>query len=208
MAKQTEKPVKPEKTEKSEAEEKILEAAFDVVADNSISGTRMRLIAERTGMVQSNVHYYYKTKNDLMQALQKKVLSRFVGERQALLDKAGDSLEAKLEALTDQKKNLMQNEPRYEYVQTDFWLQAHIDPETQDHMCRSYRRWRQDVVDLFDEFAKNADPERKRLLASALMAMMDGASLQYLVDPECFDPDVFFDLCQRLIISGLKSKKP
>ena len=43
-------------------EQKIMDAALDVVAEKSISGTRVHLIAERAGIVQSNLHYYFKTK--------------------------------------------------------------------------------------------------------------------------------------------------
>ena len=43
-----------------EAEERILKAALKVVNEVTINGTRMHLIAEKAGMVQSNIHYYYK----------------------------------------------------------------------------------------------------------------------------------------------------
>ena len=46
----------------NEVTNKILDAAFEIVAKNKISGTRMHLIAKEAGVVQSNVHYYYPTK--------------------------------------------------------------------------------------------------------------------------------------------------
>lgn len=53
----------------TETEERILNAALKVVNDVTISGTRMHLIADKADMVQSNVHYYYKTKQDLLKRL-------------------------------------------------------------------------------------------------------------------------------------------
>ena len=63
--------------EDKKTEDKVLDAALQIVKEKTISGTRMHLIAEEANMVQSNVHYYFKTKNDLMIALQKKVLNEF-----------------------------------------------------------------------------------------------------------------------------------
>ena len=58
----------------TETEERILNAALKVVNDVTISGTRMHLIAEKADMVQSNVHYYYKTKQELLKGLQEWIL--------------------------------------------------------------------------------------------------------------------------------------
>ena len=66
-------------------EERILDAAFDVVQERTINGTRMALIAERAGLFQSNIHYYYKSKHELMLAVQRKVLARCMELRAALL---------------------------------------------------------------------------------------------------------------------------
>ena len=64
-------------------EEKILNAAFRVVDRHTISGTRMHLIAEEAKMVQSNLHYYFKTKQDLMLALLRYLQQNFSESRQA-----------------------------------------------------------------------------------------------------------------------------
>ena len=55
--------------ESRETEEKILAAAFKVADRYALSGTRMHLIAEEAKLVQSNLHYYFKTKQDLLLAL-------------------------------------------------------------------------------------------------------------------------------------------
>ena len=76
-------------------EEKILNAAFRVVDRHTISGTRMHLIAEEAKMVQSNLHYYFKTKQDLMLALLRYLQQNFSESRQAVLDKAPGTLEGR-----------------------------------------------------------------------------------------------------------------
>lgn len=118
-------------------EEKILEAALAVVSEKSISGTRMHLIAEKADMVQSNVHYYFKTKNNLMLALQKKVVSRCLEIRDNIKDNYGDNLEDQLEIFIEQKMTFLMEEQEYDIVEVDFWLQAHNNPEIRKIMQRS-----------------------------------------------------------------------
>ena len=38
-------------------EERILDAAFYVLQEKTLSGVRMALVAEKAGLFQSNIHY-------------------------------------------------------------------------------------------------------------------------------------------------------
>ena len=57
-------------------EDRILEAALDVIRTHSISGTRISLVAERAGLFQSNIHYYFKSKRDLLFAVLQRTYNR------------------------------------------------------------------------------------------------------------------------------------
>ena len=74
-------------------EERILDAAFDVLQEKTLSGVRMALVAEKAGLFQSNIHYYYKSKHELLLAVQKKVLQHCIELRRALGGEGG-ALEA------------------------------------------------------------------------------------------------------------------
>ena len=56
-------------------EEKIMDAALKVVSQNTISGTRTAMIAEEAGMTPSNLHYYYKSKDEILNDLRTKVFT-------------------------------------------------------------------------------------------------------------------------------------
>ena len=77
----------------TETEERILNAALKVVNDVTISGTRMHLIADKADMVQSNVHYYYKTKQDLLKRLQEWILEECYDMQQVSKKSSKDTLE-------------------------------------------------------------------------------------------------------------------
>ena len=55
-------------TEKT-SKDRILDAAFKIIDEKTITGTRMRLIANEAGMSTATLVYHFKSKNDLLKAL-------------------------------------------------------------------------------------------------------------------------------------------
>src|SRR3989304_4224950 len=47
-------------------EGRILEAALDCIAEQGIAATSTYAIAERAGLNQGNIHYYFRSKDDLL----------------------------------------------------------------------------------------------------------------------------------------------
>ena len=60
------------------AEEKIFEAAQDVFIQKGFDGARMQDIAEKAGLNKALLHYYYRTKERLFNAIFAKVFSHFI----------------------------------------------------------------------------------------------------------------------------------
>lgn len=91
----------------NENREKILKAALETISKNTISGTRMRLIAEDAQMSQSNLHYHFKTKKDLLLSLLDYVLEKLFLERQQReLKSSKQNFRDKLNVFIRQKKIL------------------------------------------------------------------------------------------------------
>jgi TetR/AcrR family transcriptional regulator len=186
------------------AEEKILDAAMDVVAEYTISKTRMHLIAERSGMVQSNVHYYFKTKKDLLLSLLNMLQEIFTNERKHITMDSSDTLNAQLGEFFEQKKHIIREEPKYDRVQIDYWSLGQIDTEINDSFIQFYNIWRNHMIQVMDKHMPEMDISKKSIVASIMISMMMGASLQYLNNKEAFDLDQYFDLCLEMIINVLQ----
>jgi TetR/AcrR family transcriptional regulator len=73
-------------------EEKILDAAQEVIAEFGFHGATIDLIAERAGISKPNLHYYFPTKVDLQIAALKRTLDIWV-DSLAKLDPQGDPAE-------------------------------------------------------------------------------------------------------------------
>lgn len=185
-------------------EERILDAAFDVLQERTLSGVRMALVAEKAGLFQSNIHYYYKSKHELLLAVQKKVLQHCIELRRAL-GGADGTLETQLEAFWGQKKNFILKEPKYDYAEIEFWAQARVDEAVRDEICASFRNWRDEINAMLDAFAAHLPEDKRRLLAAVMVSMMEGASLQYLAEPAAFDLDAYFDYCTELVLREVRA---
>lgn len=184
-------------------EDKILDAALDVVIENTICGTRMHLIADRAGMVQSNLHYYYKTKNDLMLALQKKVLKRCLELRDRLKVDAKNTLEGQLDVFIKQKLEFILNEQEYDFAEIDFWVQGHINPEIQTAFASSFEGWRQEIGAMLDKYAPDIPAVKRNYLPYLIVSTLEGASMQYLIDKDKFDVTEYFEFCKSVILKAI-----
>ena len=185
-------------------EERILDAAFDVLQEKTLSGVRMALVAQRAGLFQSNIHYYYKSKRELLLAVQKKVLQHCIELRRSL-GGTRDTMEAQLDAFWGQKKHSILEEPKYDYAEIEFWAQARVDEALRAEICASFQNWRRELESMLDTFAGHLPAERRRLLAAVMVSMMEGASVQYLAQPSAFDLDAYFDYCNQIVLREVRA---
>lgn len=181
------------------ADQVILDAALQVVAEKSISGTRLHLIAKKAGTAQSNLHYYYRTKHDLLVALFRNMQSGFEENRHKTMQKDYPRFEDRLQVFFDQKKKTILTNPAIDYAQIDYWSQCRSDDEIKEIFNDSYRVWRQEMMDAIGSFYPEI-PEEERLLISYMMvSVLIGASLQYHNDP-VLDLDAYFDMGKNMIL--------
>ena len=189
--------------EDKKTEDKVLDAALKIVKDKTISGTRMHLIAEEANMVQSNVHYYFKTKNDLMIALQKKVLNRCIELRKHLSTTCEDTLESQLDTFFQQKLDFILEETEYDYAEIDFWIQGRINEPMRKEFCKSFQGWRDEIGVLLDKYVPELSKEKRISIPYMLVSLLEGASLQYLIDEGNFDIHEYFAFCKQQVLKAI-----
>ncbi len=186
-------------------EEKFLEAALKVVSTKTISGTRMQLIADVAGMPKSNLHYYFKTKNNLMLALHRKVMQHFIDERREDLPNCKGELKDHIAMFFKQKLDVILFEPELDFVEIDFWLQANIDQEYKKNMSEAFLMWRQEIKDMMEKYAPDLSNQKKIQLPYIVISLLEGATLQYHLDSTHFDVGTYMDFCVDLMYKQLLS---
>lgn len=186
---------------------KILEATLEVVAREKISGTRMHLIAKEANMSQSNLHYYYPTKNDLLMSLMDELQKRFSEKRIESVDLKNKSLSDNFHGLFKEKQDDILNHKKVDYTQFDFWVQGTVNPEIKAKFQTSFDEWRHNITEVLkqDESYKGLDTKFQEMLPFIMVSLMMGASMQFLIDEEKFDLDNYFEVAEKLILSYLLS---
>lgn len=190
---------------KTPQEQRILDAALNVMAKYSISGTRMHLIAEEAGMAPSNLHYHFKTKHDLLLALLSEVQDRFDQKRSDVMMAHSRTLRERLAVFFRQKRDFILEQPRYDKIQFDFWVLGQSDETVKTRFGCSFDHWREHLRESLKEFYPQMEEEDARNFSYLLVSMMMGASMQYLNgDGVCLD--TYFELCLDMVIREVEGK--
>jgi AcrR family transcriptional regulator len=175
--------------------EKILQAAFTVLSRQGYENTSIKEIAEEAGVAQGLVHYYYKSKQQLVLAVLefvcKKVELGVVGEAGAL------------EAFAQTKTMLKESrDTNALYIQL-IGVSLHdpvIGPGVRDFVHSERIHIEEIARQVLAE--READPTPARGIAGVVWAAILGIMVQGLVDPE-FDTDEAVDALAAMSLSAV-----
>lgn len=186
--------------------QKILDATLETIAKEKISGTRMHLIAKEAGMSQSNLHYYYPTKNQLLISLLDDLQEMFSKKRVESVDLTNKSFEENLYGLFKEKKDIIMNDKKVDYAQFDYWVQGTVNPEIRSKFQKTFDEWRVDINKVLqkNEAYSNTDPKYMDMLPFIIVSLMMGASMQYLIDEGKFDIEDYFNVAKKMIVDFTK----
>lgn len=189
-------------------EDRILDAALTVIQEKTIGGLRIRQVADKAHLFQSNIHYYYNSKKELLLAVQRKVLNRYREIRQQSISQLVIGPEATLEDHLDifikQKIYTILIEDKYDVAELDFWNQSRLDPDMHQEFCRSYQNWRSEIREITEKFAPDMPLAKQNLVAGIAVSLLEGATVQFLVDKEAFDLDLYFAYCKSILIREIR----
>jgi TetR/AcrR family transcriptional regulator len=94
-----------------QTEEKIFEAATDVFVEKGMDGARMQDIANHAGINKALLHYYYRTKDHLFNAVFEKIAGQLFKKFAPVLDE-NLSLEEKIRFFFREHIGFLQRNPR------------------------------------------------------------------------------------------------
>ncbi len=94
-----------------QTEEKIFEAATDVFIEKGMDGARMQDIADRAGINKALLHYYYRTKDHLFDAVYQKVAEKIFSKFAPVLDE-NLTIEEKISFFFREHITFLQKNPR------------------------------------------------------------------------------------------------
>lgn len=185
----------------NQTKKRILDAAIDVLAEHAISGTRVRIVADEAGVLPSNIHYYYATKEDLLKDVLREIGNRSAVRRQELKRDAGKSLVDQLKVFFNSKRIMIEKDPKADIIQYDFWLQGltnaknEMKPEFRDF----FGTWERDILEVLSECVPDLEENRKQAVVYIMISMMIGVSMQYHYNDGSMNLEKYFDDCLYMI---------
>ena len=194
--------------EKTDPAETILDAALETIFNDKISGARLRQVARRSGMSQGNLHYYYPTKDELFQALLDHLLKTFVREREMLMSDHMLQPQEKLRVFFNQQIELIRRAKEV-VIFFDFWVQGTKDASIRKKIRGMYARWREDIQSVITEGVQQGvfSASRAAQMPALLASIMDGATLQYLMDARALDLQAYFDTAYDMVLAALAPRQ-
>src|SRR5712691_5862566 len=182
----------------SENRERILEAAFAVLSREGYENTSIKDIAEAAGVAQGLVHYYFKSKQQLVIAVRledcKKIdVYTAAGTEGAL-------------AAFENFKVLLRTRPDAHTLYIQLIGVGLHDREIGAGIRENIRTERAHVEDLARQVLaeREADPTPARAIASAVWAGVLGIMVQKMVGPE-FNADEAVDALAAMSLSAVYS---
>jgi AcrR family transcriptional regulator len=191
----------------------FLEAAWRLISEHGYHAVRIADIARACGTSSGAVHYYFPTKQDVLNAaLLHCVESAF--ERQSGELRSVDSAHERLLRLIDMQLPA-DGRVRDEWlVWLQFWAETALRPELRSIHNDFYARWREAVVRIVrrgqrqGQFRADTDAEQ---LALGLTALTDGLAIQVLTGAPGVTPErmrgVLLDFIERELLAPKSEPK-
>ena len=175
---------------RNEQRQRLLQAAYDLVAEVGVSGLRTRDIAERAGVNIATLHYCFTGKDALLSALFDFIRDKFRAESQQRLGHITQP-EERIIAQTELRMHFLREQPHSIRAWRAFIGEAWTNSTIRDIVRRFLAEQRERYAATLASGREsgvfpNLPSADDRVAASMLMALYDGMLFQAAMDPDAF----------------------
>ena len=129
----------------------LLHAAFDVVAQAGFEGLRTRAVATRAGVNIATLHYYFPSKQDLIEGLAELIGAKFVTLHGPAPRPSGAPALDRLRQEFSDSRFYLKHHPEMLLVMQEFTLRGKRDPEVQKISDQLIAHWRDGIDRMVQE---------------------------------------------------------
>jgi AcrR family transcriptional regulator len=126
-----------------ERRRRVVDTAFDLLAERGFEGFRTRDVAEASGINNATLHHYFPTKEDLIGAVAERLAARLESEKAPALV-ASDALRELRQQFAD-VAYYARSRPQLIAVYRELVVRGYRDPETRALVQRLNDAWRTSV---------------------------------------------------------------
>jgi AcrR family transcriptional regulator len=166
----------------------IIEATFFCIALKGYSNITMQDIADSAGVSKGVIHYYFRNKDELFVSVLDKLIRDLDTHIANKVDRAKTPTD-KIRAIISAVFEKTRTNKKFQAVLLDFWAHSVRNPVLKAANGGQHARYRHLAKKTIAEGIKEGsfrkcDPGR---VASALIALIEGYTIQWLFDEKAFD---------------------
>lgn len=126
----------------------LLQATFDVIAEVGFEGLRTRAVADRAGVNVATLHYYFPTKQELIEGLAQFLGAKFVLVHGPAPEPSGYQTLDRLRQEFSDGRYYREHEPKMLLVMEEFGLRGKRDAEVRKVVEMMYGHWRHGLEEI------------------------------------------------------------
>lgn len=188
----------------NDKKEKIIQAAYQVLAEKGYDKASTKEIARVAGVAQGLINYYFSSKDLLFAEVFKNESERYCKSLSYIKSYGEKELSIQsLKEVLDVPKTRALNDPAWIKLRYELYAIGLRNPTVSESMKETLSGKREHLFNLIKEVA-HLPEDQARPLGSILLAVFDGLGLQKLSDPD-FNYDAAYDTLAVLLGSYLKN---
>ena len=178
--------------------QKLVDAAYDIIAEQGFEGLRTREVALRAHLNISTLHYYFESKEDLVRSVAQRLLSEFksTADQQGLKRNAVEKLH---KAFSDQVQLIRTRPATYIVVMELFTKSLHdpkLGPVAKELLDTWEKHFRSFITEGLESGLMASDSE-PLVTTRMLQCLMLGRALTFLIRGEDLSRDPMFHQVSR-----------
>jgi AcrR family transcriptional regulator len=170
----------------------ILDATFSIIANHSIADTTTALISKEAKISKPLLHYHFKTKEALLDKVLDNVLERLLWIPMEDSDKKVSPFE-EIKGIFSRYKQTIVSEPALLVVFYDYWVYGYRRPNYREKIAQRFVRFRDYLSQIVRDGVSKGEftAEKSHMVPPVMLSLLEGVSLQLIVDPEAFNIDLY-----------------
>jgi AcrR family transcriptional regulator len=186
----------------SERREQIIWALYDCLVEKGQEKVTIKEIAFKAGLPPGVIHYYFKSKDDIVSNLAGVIVQKYSSMVQEHIEKAkstAQQINYAIDFIIDKLIfDLPLNRVFYNLIQMTFERK-----ELGSVVKKMFENYREQLSQVLDAAGVGA---QSSMLGASLVAVTEGFSLQLLVDPDAFSREDVNKVFKQLIQSRLLTR--
>jgi AcrR family transcriptional regulator len=185
------------KRKRERARDRIVHAAYEVLAEKGYDATTFKEIARSAEAAQGLIHYYFGSKDRLLLEVLKEASTRTREEMQRFVAALPEERPRRGMSVLAQQKHRVSRQPEWYRLRYELFALGMRKPELLPSVGELLSKGRRGVGEVLVRLTGKEIADQEALSA-VMLACFDGLALQKLSDPD-FDLDGAYRVLDRMI---------